>query len=105
MSDGHAGNRKLGLPRLRSVAATRAAVGEDVRTWRQRQPRSIFRGSRQVLFEAAQELVQSEGDFVGMGCAPDDDAFELGGILGYGADLHQLGFDDCKVSHGNPTMA
>jgi len=58
-----------------------------------------------VLVAAAHELMQDEGDFVGMGCAPGNDALELEGIVGDGADFHQLGFDDLRVSHSNSSMA
>ena len=47
----------------------------------------------------AQELMQCDGDFVGMRCAPGNNAFELDGIVGDGADFHQLGFDGFRVSH------
>ena len=53
----------------------------------------------------AHELMQGEGDFVGMACAPGNDALELDGIVGDGADFHQLGFDDLRVSHRNSSMA
>ena len=64
-----------------------------------------FRGLRRVLVASAQELMQDERDFVRMRCAPSDDALELGGILGDGADFHQLGFDDLRVSHSNSSIA
>ena len=53
----------------------------------------------------AHELMQGEGDFVGMARAPGNDALELDGIVGDGADFHQLGFDDLGVSHRNSSMA
>ena len=58
-----------------------------------------------MLSAPAQELMQYQGNFVGMRCAPGDNAFELDGIVGDGADFHQLGFDDLEVSHGNSSMA
>jgi hypothetical protein len=61
--------------------------------------RLSFRGFRRLLVAPAHELVQGEGDFVGMQRAPDDDALELDGIVGDAADFHQLGFDDLRVSH------
>jgi len=53
----------------------------------------------------AQELVQRERDFVGMRCAPGNNALELDGIVCNGADFHQLGLDDLQVSHRNFSMA
>ena len=53
----------------------------------------------------AHELMQGEGDFVGTACAPGNDALELDGIVGDGADFHQLGFNDLRVSHRNSSMA
>jgi hypothetical protein len=58
-----------------------------------------------VLVLPAHELMQSEGDFVGMRCAPGNNALELDGIVSDGADFHQLGFDDLRVSHRNFSMA
>ena len=58
-----------------------------------------------MLVVPAQELMQGEGDFVGMRCAPGNNALELDGIVGDGADFHQLGFDDLRVSHRNFSMA
>jgi hypothetical protein len=72
---------------------------------RQLDPRLSSRGSRPVLVAPAQELMQYQGDFVGMRCAPGNNPFELDGIVGDGADFHQLGFDDLQVSHGNSSMA
>jgi hypothetical protein len=60
---------------------------------------------RRVLVVPAHELMQGEGDFVGMRCAPGNDALELEGIVGDGADFHQLGFNDLRVSHSNSSMA
>src|SRR3989442_6831502 len=51
------------------------------------------------------ELMQGERDFVGMRCAPGNNALELDGIVRNGADFHQLGFDDLRVSHRNSSMA
>ena len=58
-----------------------------------------------MLVASAQELMQGERDFVRMRCAPGDDAFELEQIVGDGADLHQLGFDDVNFSHRKTSMA
>ena len=52
-----------------------------------------------MLIATAHELMQGEGDFVGMRCAPGNNALELDGIVRNGADFHQLGFDDLRVSH------
>jgi hypothetical protein len=46
-----------------------------------------------------QELMQGEGNFVGMRCAPGNNALELHGIVSDGADFHQLGFNDLRVPH------
>jgi hypothetical protein len=43
--------------------------------------------------------MKGEGDFVGVRCAPGYDFFELHGIVGDGADLHQLSFDRLRISH------
>jgi hypothetical protein len=48
--------------------------------------------------------MQREGDLVGMRCAPGNNALELEGVVGDGADFHQLGFDDLRVSHRNSRM-
>jgi hypothetical protein len=40
-----------------------------------------------------QKLMQGEGNFVGMRCAPGNNALELYGIVGDGADFHRLGFN------------
>jgi hypothetical protein len=53
----------------------------------------------------AHELMQGEGNFIGMRCAPDKNALELDGIVGDGADFHQLSFNDLRVSHRNSSMA
>ena len=58
-----------------------------------------------MLVAPAHELMQGEGDFVGMRCAPGNDALELNGIVCDGADFHQLGFDDLRVSHRTSSMA
>ena len=52
-----------------------------------------------MLVAPAHKLMQNKGDFVGMRCAPSNDALELEGIVCDGADFHQLGFDDLRVSH------
>src|ERR1022692_2881561 len=57
---------------------------------------AVLRGLRRVLVSPADELMQGEGDFVGMRCAPGNDALELEGIVGDGSDFHQLGFDDLR---------
>lgn len=54
---------------------------------------------------AAHELVQGERHFVRMRGAPGDNTFQLGGIVGDGANFHQLGFDGLGVSHGNSSIA
>ena len=48
------------------------------------------------------ELMQGEGNFVGMRCTPGNNALEPDGIVGDGTDFHQLGFDDLRVSHVIP---
>ncbi len=53
----------------------------------------------------AHELMQGEWYFVRMRCTPNNDALELECIVGNGADFHQLGFDDLRVSHGNFSIA
>jgi hypothetical protein len=53
----------------------------------------------------AHELMQGEGDFVGMRCAPRNNALELEGIIGDGADFDEFGFNDLRVSHRNSSMA
>ena len=58
-----------------------------------------------MLVTAAHELMQGEGDFVGMRCAPRNDALQLDGIVGDGTDFHQLGFDRLRVSHRNSEHA
>ena len=40
-------------------------------------PRLSARGSRRMLVVPAQELMQGGGDFVGMRCAPGNNAFQL----------------------------
>src|ERR1035438_7006270 len=62
-------------------------------------------GFRRALVAPAQELVQGEGDFVGMRRAPGNNALELDGIVSDGADFHQLGFDGLRVSHRISSMA
>jgi hypothetical protein len=57
------------------------------------------RRSRWMLIATAHELVQREGNFVRMRCAPSNNTFQLDGVVGYGADFDQLGFDDLRVSH------
>ena len=52
-----------------------------------------------MLAAPAHDLMQGEGYFVRMACAPGDDALQLDGIVGDGADFHQLGFDGFRVSH------
>src|ERR1035441_7748456 len=43
--------------------------------------------------------MQSEGDLVGMRCAPGNDTLQLHSIVGDGADFHQVGFDVLRGSH------
>lgn len=49
--------------------------------------------------------MQNERDFVGMRCAPGNNAFELDGLVSKGADFHQFRFDSLRVSHTNSSMA
>src|SRR3981081_3148737 len=63
------------------------------------------RGSGRIVAAAAHELMQGEGDFVGMRCAPCNDSLQLNGIVGDSADFHEVGFDDLRVSHRNSSMA
>jgi hypothetical protein len=49
--------------------------------------------------------MQSERDLVGMRYTPGDNALEFNGVVGDGADFHQLGFDDFRVSHRLFSMA
>jgi len=58
-----------------------------------------------VFVAATHELMQGKGDFVGMCCAPGNDALELDDIVGDSADLHQFGFDDLRISHRTFSMA
>lgn len=46
-----------------------------------------------MLAAPAHKLMQGEGDFVGMRCAPGNNALQLNGIVCDGADFDQLGFD------------
>src|ERR1039457_900389 len=68
-------------------------------------PRSSLSVLRRVLVRPAHELMQGEGDFVGMRRAPGNNALELDGIVGDGADFHQLGFNGLRVSHRISSMA
>ena len=56
-------------------------------------------------FRPAHKVMQGEGDFVGMRCAPGNNALELDGIVGDGADFRQLGFNDLRVSHRKSSIA
>ena len=58
-----------------------------------------------MLVAAAHELMQGEGDLTGIRCTPGNNAIEPDGIVGNGADFHQLGFDDVRISHSNSSMA
>ena len=58
-----------------------------------------------MLLTPAHEVMQGERNFVGMGRAPGNNALEFDGIVCDGADFHQLGFNDLRVSHRNPSMA
>jgi len=51
------------------------------------------------LVAAGHHLMQREGDFVGMGGAPGDDAGEFVIVFGDPADLSELGFDLIRLSH------
>ena len=64
-----------------------------------------FRGFRRLLVAQAHELMQGEGDLVGMYCAPGNDALEFDGIVSDGADFHQLRVYDVRVSHRASSMA
>src|SRR5229473_3430984 len=75
------------------------------RMWSEGMILSGLRRLRRTLVMPAQELVQRERDFVGMRCAPGNNALQLDGIVCNGADFHQLGFDDLQVSHRNFSMA
>jgi hypothetical protein len=52
-----------------------------------------------VLVIPAHEVMQGEGNFVGMRRAPCDDALEFERIIGDGADFDQLVFNGLRVSH------
>jgi hypothetical protein len=52
-----------------------------------------------VFFMPVHQVVQGKWDLVGMRCAPCNDAFKLGGIVGNGADFDKVVFDDLRVSH------
>ncbi len=58
-----------------------------------------------MLVAPPHEMVQSEGDFVGMHRAPGDDALQLDAIIGNRADLHEFGFDDVSFPHITFSMA
>ncbi len=58
-----------------------------------------------MLFALLHKLMQDERYLVWMQCAPGNEAFKLNGIVCYGADFHQLGFDYLRVSHSNTSMA
>ena len=55
-----------------------------------------------MLIAPSHEMMQSEGDFVGMYRAPGDDALQLDAIIGHCADLHEFGFDYVCVPHIHP---
>ena len=52
-----------------------------------------------MLVAPSHEMVQSEGDFVGMDRTPSDDALQLDAIIGHRTDLHEFGFDYVYVPH------
>jgi hypothetical protein len=58
-----------------------------------------LRGCSIMLVAPPHEMVQSEGDFVGMHRTPGDDALQLDAIIDHRADLHEFGFDDFCVPH------
>ena len=58
-----------------------------------------------MLDKPSQELMQGEGDFVGMRRTPRNNALELDEVVSDGADFYQLGFDALQVSHRNSSMA
>lgn len=58
-----------------------------------------------MLVAPPHEMVQSEGDFVGMHRTPGDDALQLDAIIGHRADLHEFGFDDVCLPHIPFSMA
>jgi hypothetical protein len=60
---------------------------------------------RLVLFPPSHKQMQGQWDFVGMRCAPGDEALELDGIVRDGTDFNQLGFDNLRISHSTSSMA
>src|SRR4051812_25437239 len=58
-----------------------------------------LRGLRRLVVRAAHEVMEGEGNFVRMGSAPGNDALELDGIVGDGADFHQFSLDGLGISH------
>ena len=53
------------------------------------------------MLAAVHELVQSEGDFVGMGSAPGNQALQLDGVICDGADFDQFRINDFGVPHSH----
>src|SRR5882724_8619245 len=68
-------------------------------------PAVKLRVLRRVLITPTHKLMQGGGNLVGIRCAPGNNALELDGIVCDGADFHQLGFNDLRVSHRNSSMA
>src|ERR1017187_9500825 len=78
----------------------------------ERQAERLTKGASTFLFPflkacvaPAHELMQRERHLIGMRRAPRNDSLQLDGIVGDGADLHQLGIDDLRGSHGTSSMA
>lgn len=63
-------------------------------------PSGMFR----VTIAATHELMKSKGHFIGMGRTPGDDAFQFQGVVGEGADFHELVFDRYGVAHIDSRM-
>jgi hypothetical protein len=60
---------------------------------------------RRLLFSRLHQLMQGEGHFVWMRCAPRDDPLQLDEIVGNGADFHQFGFDCLRIAHSSFSIA
>jgi hypothetical protein len=98
--------RELGIgPDEPVVLAGYVFVGRDDKVTWLGYPGLSLSVVRHVLLMPGQELMQGKRDFVGMRCAPCNNALELQGIVGDGADFHQFGFDDLRVSHSDSSMA
>jgi len=62
-------------------------------------------GVQRLGLAPAHELMDSERNFIGMRCAPRNDAFEFDSVVSDRADFHQLGFDSLRASHRKTSMA